>query len=84
MVDVDPELWKNKTLGAAANGPFLDEETQQALENANAAREGRTPRQLDKAKRWPLIDPSAEPNPPSGGHPLTFMEVKHESPKARK
>src|SRR5882762_1801406 len=43
MVDLDPEIWKNPTLGAAATNGFLDEIQAQEIENAAAKREGREP-----------------------------------------
>ena len=43
MVDLNPEIWDNPTLGAAATNGFLDEDAAQKIENEAAAREGREP-----------------------------------------
>lgn len=46
MPDLDPEIWNNKTLGAAANNDRLDVKEKQELENRNARLEGREPREV--------------------------------------
>lgn len=53
MVDLDPEIWKNKTLGNAATNGFLDEQEAQAIENAAAKREGREPLIARRLHRYP-------------------------------
>ena len=56
MTDLDPKIWENPTLGAAAAGPFLDEIEAQTAEDLNARREGREPlvaRHVDRYPKFP-------------------------------
>lgn len=56
MTDLDPKIWENPTLGAAAAGPFLDEVEAQKAEDLNARREGREPlvaRHIDRYPKFP-------------------------------
>lgn len=53
MVDLDPEIWNNKTLGSAATNGFADEMELQATEDAAAAREGREPWIARRIHRYP-------------------------------
>ena len=53
MVDVDPEIFNNPTLGAAANGVFLDVMEAQQAENRAAAIEGREPELVHREGRYP-------------------------------
>lgn len=46
MTDLDPEIWNNPTLGAAANNARLDVIEKQELENRNAKLEDREPREV--------------------------------------
>jgi hypothetical protein len=52
MTDLDPEIWKNKTLGAANNLPFLDEVSAQIIENRNAKAEDREPENKEFRNRF--------------------------------
>jgi hypothetical protein len=53
MVDLDPEIWNNKTLGEAATNGFADEEELQAIEDAAAKRENREPWIARRLHRYP-------------------------------
>lgn len=64
MTDLDPEIWKNKTLGAATNGVFLDVVEKQQAENRSAAIEGRPARIVKREDRYPGFVPE-NPNDPS-------------------
>lgn len=58
MVDVNPEIWKNQTLGEAVDNQFLDEVEAQSKENRAARREGRPPREVQRVVRYPQMTPS--------------------------
>ena len=60
MVDVDPRIWDNPTLGEANNLPFLDELEAQALEDHAARVEGRKPRRVVHYPRKPEFMPGEE------------------------
>lgn len=53
MVDVNPEIWENKTLGAASNGLFLDALEAQQQENRRAVLEEREPLTVKRENRYP-------------------------------
>lgn len=53
MVDLDPEIWNNPTLGLAATNGFADEMELQAIENAAAKREGREPWIAQRIHNYP-------------------------------
>lgn len=53
MVDVDPRIWDNPTLGEAVNLPFLDELEAQQMEDHAARVEGRKPRRVVHYPRKP-------------------------------
>lgn len=53
MVDLNPEIWNNPTLGDAATNGFADEEALQAVEDAAAKREGREPWIARRLHRYP-------------------------------
>lgn len=57
MVDVNPEIFNNPTLGAAANGTFLDVEEAQYVENRAAKVEGREPRIATREESYPGFVP---------------------------
>ena len=46
MTDLNPEIWENPTLGAAAQNENLDRVTKQALEDRSAKVEGREAREV--------------------------------------
>lgn len=56
--EVDPEIWKNPTLGSVGAGPFLNEIEKQSQEDYNARREGREPKVVEYVKRYPQMMPS--------------------------
>lgn len=58
MTDLDPEIWKNPTLGAAGSGPFLPEIEKQVAEDRNAKAEGREPVTVEYIHRYPTMPPS--------------------------
>lgn len=58
MTDLDPEIWKNKTLGAEGSGPFLPEVEKQAAEDRNAKKEDREPVSIEYIHRYPTMPPS--------------------------
>lgn len=53
MVDVNPDIWSNPTLGQAANGEFLDMVEARMNEQRDAAIEGREPRELMRRECYP-------------------------------
>lgn len=53
MTDLDPRIWDNPTLGAAANGVFLDVVEAQQIENRRAEIEGREPLIAIRDDRYP-------------------------------
>lgn len=55
MVDVNPAIFDNPTLGQAANGVFLDVLTAQQDENRRAGIEGREPRILTRVNNHPNV-----------------------------
>ena len=59
MVDVDPTIWDNPTLGQAANSPFLDLIEARMNEKRDAEIEGRSPRELTRRESYPgYVKPS--------------------------
>lgn len=53
MTDLDPEIWNNKTLGAAANNERLDRIERQQLEDRSARLEDREPREIVVDNTYP-------------------------------
>jgi hypothetical protein len=53
MTDLDPAIWDNPTLGAAANNKRLDQITRQELENHAAKCEGRDAREIVVENTYP-------------------------------
>lgn len=61
MTDLDPAIWDNPTLGAAANNTRLDVIEKQELENRNAKIEGREPREVVVDNTYPgYVQPVSE------------------------
>lgn len=58
LVDSNPELFENETLGAATTSPFLDQLEEQKREDFNARLEGREPRIVVAEDRYPQFMPS--------------------------
>lgn len=72
--DLDPDIWKNKTLGAAGAGPFLPEIEIQVNEDRNARHEGREPNVVEYLNRYPTM-------PESGSVPSVRPEIQYISPR---
>lgn len=61
MTDLNPEIWDNETLGAAANNTRLEVVEKQELENRNAKLEGREPREVIVDNNYPGWTPDVNP-----------------------
>jgi hypothetical protein len=61
MTDLDPAIWDNPTLGAAANNERLDAIEKQQLENRNAKLEDREPREVVVENTYPDWKPELNP-----------------------
>lgn len=53
MTDLDPAIWENKTLGAAAPNENLERLTKQQIEDRAAKFEGREPREIVVENTYP-------------------------------
>jgi hypothetical protein len=75
MTDLDPEIWKNPTLGAVGAGPFLPELEAQAIEDRHARLEGRTADTVEYVNRYPKF---MEPNsvPTVMADPLNYIKAE--------
>jgi hypothetical protein len=60
MTDIDPEIWNNPTLGAAANNERLDRLEKQQLEDRNAKLENREPREVVVDNTYPGWTPELD------------------------
>lgn len=78
MVDVNPEIWENPTLGEAVDNQFLDEVEAQSKEDRAARREGRAPREVQREVRYPTMTPSGSV-PSSVSDKLTFVKSGEET-----
>jgi hypothetical protein len=58
LSETNPELFENKTLGAATTSPFLDQLEEQKKEDFNARLAGREPRTVVAEDRYPQFMPS--------------------------
>lgn len=74
MVDVNPAIFDNPTLGQAANGTFLDVLTAQQDENRRAAIEGRVPRILTRVNDHPNVP--VDIRLPSMDNGIRFADVE--------
>lgn len=74
MVDVNPAIFDNPTLGKAANGVFLDVLTAQQDENRRAEIEGREPRMVTRVNDHPAFAPDVFL--PSHDTGLRFADVE--------
>lgn len=77
MVDVNPEIWDNETLGEAVDNQFLDEVEAQSKEDRAARREGRAPREVQREVRFPTMMPSGSV-PSSVSDKLKFVDNSSE------
>ena len=57
MTDLDPAIWENETLGAAAQNENLERLTKQQLEDRSAKVEGREPREIVVENTYPGWSP---------------------------
>ncbi|MGS2592235.1 hypothetical protein [Streptomyces hebeiensis] len=73
MSELDPEIWKNKTLGAASTNPFLDEVEAQKKEDRVARIEQREPMIAVHHPRFPQM-------PPSGSVPSKVTQIEFIEP----
>lgn len=60
MTELNPEIWDNPTLGAAAPNENLDRLTKQQLEDAAAKAENREPREIVNDNTYPDWKPEVE------------------------
>jgi hypothetical protein len=74
MTDLDPEIWNNETLGAAANNERLDRLERQQLEDRSAKLENREPREIVVDNTYP--DWTPEVNPRTGTVASNFTPVR--------
>lgn len=75
MTDLDPEIWNNPTLGAAANNERLDRLEKQQLEDRNAKLENREPREVIVDNNYPGWTP--EVNERTGTVPSNAQVVHY-------
>ena len=73
MTDLDPEIWNNPTLGAAAQNENLDRLTKQEQENYSAKRENREPRKVVNENTYPDWEPELK-NVPSNYQVVHFAD----------
>lgn len=74
MTDLDPEIWNNPTLGAAANNERLDRLEKQQLEDRNAKLEDREPREVIVENNYPGWTPPVDER--TGTVPSNFQVVR--------
>lgn len=73
MTDVNPEIWDNPTLGAAAQNENLDRLTKQQIEDRSAKIEGREPREVTHDNNYPGWQPPVSEK--TGTVPSNFQTV---------
>lgn len=73
MTDLDPEIWENKTLGAAAPNENLDRLTKQQQEDRAAKFENREPREVVIDNNYPDWTPPVSER--TGTVPSNFQTV---------
>lgn len=73
MTDLNPEIWDNPTLGAAAQNENLDRLTKQAIEDRSARIEGREPREVVHDNNHPGYTPPVAER--TGTTPSNFQTV---------
>lgn len=76
MVDLDPEIWKNKTLGSAANNENLDRLEMQLREDRSARLEGRESREVVVENDYPAWEPERRETRPSWANHVHFADEK--------
>jgi hypothetical protein len=78
MTELDPEIWKNPTLGSATTNAYLDEVEAQTIEDRNARIDGREPKIAVHFPRYPQLAESG--SVPSEIKQLEFIEPGSEIP----
>lgn len=73
MTDLDPEIWENETLGAAANNENLERLEKQIHEDRAAKLEGREPREVVVDRTYPGWTPEVQPR--TGTVPSNYQSV---------
>ena len=73
MTDLDPAIWDNPTLGAAANNERLDRLEKQQHEDRNAKLEGREPREVVVDNTYPGWTPEIQDR--TGTVPSNYQTV---------
>ncbi len=76
MTDLNPEIWDNPTLGAAANNSRLDVLEKQQQEDRNAKLEKREPREVVVENNYPGWAPDANKPIPSNAQVVHFADEK--------
>lgn len=74
MTDLNPEIWDNETLGAAAPNERLDVIERQILENRAAKFEGREPRTVVSDNTHPGWTPPVMPR--TGTTPSNYIATR--------
>lgn len=85
MTDLDPAIWDNPTLGAAANNPRLDAIEKQEIEDRNAKLEGREPLPVVVDNNYPGWTPDVNPRTgtvPSNAEVVHFADDVPADPNA--
>ena len=73
MTDLDPAIWENETLGAAAQNENLERLTKQQLEDRSAKVEGRESREVVVENTYPGWTPDV--NARTGTVPSNYQNV---------
>lgn len=76
MTDLNPEIWDNPTLGAAAQNENLERLTKQQLEDRAAAIEDREPRTIVNDNTYPGFTPPVSER--TGTTPSNYSPVRFE------
>lgn len=74
VTDLNPEIWDNPTLGAAAQNENLDRVTKQAQEDRSAKLEGREPREVVVDNTYPGWAPDVSEK--TGTVPSNYQTVR--------
>lgn len=75
MTDLDPEIWNNPTLGAAAKNPRLDVIEAQEIEDRAAKIEGREPLEVVAENDYPGWTPPVDER--TGTTPSNFNVLQY-------
>ena len=80
MTDLDPAIWDNPTLGAAANNKRLDVIERQELEDWSAKCENREPREIVAENTYPGWKPEVNPKTDTVASNFTPVRFVDEQP----